>query len=442
MFGSLTENLQNVFSKILPKNRLTESNISDAVREIRLALLEADVAYSVVKKFIKGVKEKVLGDELIKSVKPGQHFTKVIHDELMALMGSSESVLLFGKSCTVIMLCGLQGSGKTTHCAKLAKFLLGKSYQKKTMIAACDLQRPAAIKQLELLGSQINVPVFSKNSEKDPVAVAKEALVKAKSEGFDVLIVDTAGRLHIDDELMEQLSSIEKALSPNEVFFVANASMGQDAVKTAAEFDRRIPITGTILTMLDSGARGGAAISIKEVTGKPLKFEGIGEKLDDFQLFNPNSMADRILGMGDTINLVKRAQEHMDEEEAKKLEAKIRKASFTYSDYLKHMQSMKKMGPISKLMKMLPGMSTIKDLEFSDKEFLKVESIILSMTLSERSEKSELSVGRRKRIARGSGTKIEDVNKLIKSFRQVKKMFKGMPNMKRLEKMMGGSICR
>jgi signal recognition particle subunit SRP54 len=442
MIGSLTSNLQNVFSGLFGKKRLSEDNISDAVREVRLALLEADVNYGVVKKFIKSVKEKALGKELIQSVEAGQQFVKILHDELVNLMGSDEAILDLSGEPTVIMLCGLQGSGKTTHCAKLAKFLSGKQHQKKVLLAACDLQRPAAIQQLKLLCKQIDVPVFTVDGETNPVKVAKAALTEAQNEGFDVLIVDTAGRLHIDEELMGELQEIKSFVNPHEILFVANATMGQDAVKTAAEFDGKVSITGTILTMLDSETRGGAAISIKEVSNKPLKFEGIGEKLDDFQLFNPHSMADRILGMGDTINLVKMAQEHIDEDQAKKLETKLRKATFSFNDYLNQIQSVKKMGPISKLLGMLPGMPALKDIQISDKEFLKVESIILSMTEDERNEKCDIIMGRKKRIARGSGTKLEDVNKLIKSFKQVKKVFKGMPNMKQLEKMMGGTQWR
>nr|MBA3816717.1 signal recognition particle protein [Parachlamydiaceae bacterium] len=333
--------------------------------------------------------------------------------------------------------------GKTTHCAKLAKYLKKKGECKKVLLAACDLQRPAAIEQLVTLGQQINVPVFVLPGEKDPVRVAKEALAMAKAQEFDVLIVDTAGRLHIDDELMQQLERVKAALNPAEVLFVANATTGQDAVTTAAEFHKRIAITGSILTMLDGNARGGAAISIREITGMPLKFEGIGEKLDDIQLFSPTSMADRILGMGDTINLVKKAQEHIDEDQAKDLEKKIRSATFTYEDYLSQIQMVKKMGSIKSLLSMLPGVgSSLKSLDFDDKEFFKVEAIIQSMTPNERAEKCELSVPRRKRVADGSGTSMEAVNKLIKSFKQAKQFFKNMPNMKTLEKMMGGSLWR
>lgn len=440
MLGVLSEKMHGLFSKLAGKKKLTEESISEAVSEVRLALLEADVNYSVAKTFIKRVKDKALGDTVIKAVSPGQQFIKLIHDELVALMGGSEAGIHLEKKPAIIMMCGLQGSGKTTHTAKLALFLKKKGQAKNPLLAACDLQRPAAIEQLQTLGAQIHVPVFTIPGEKDPVKVAKAALEKTKNDHHDVLIVDTAGRLHIDDELMAQLEQIKTILNPAEILFVANATTGQDAVNVAAEFNKRVEITGTILTMLDGNTRGGAAISIREVTGKPLKFEGIGEKVDDIQLFNPASMADRILGMGDTINLVKKAQEHMDETEAKKLEQKMRTASFTYEDYLSQIQMVKKMGSIKSLLGMLPGMSGSNLLDFDDKEFFKVEAIIQSMTPGERAEKDDLSVPRRKRIAGGSGTSMEDVNKLVKSFKKAKQFFKNMPNMKNLQKLMGGSL--
>lgn len=443
MLGALTEKMQGLLSKIGGKKKLTEENVAEAMSEVRLALLEADVNYGVAKTFIKRVKELALGDAVIKSVTPGQQFIKIVHDELVALMGGGESSLnIKEQKPAVIMVCGLQGAGKTTHCAKLARYLKKKGECQNPLLAACDLQRPAAIDQLKALGNQIGVPVFTLPGEKDPVKVAKEALALAKKDGHDVLIVDTAGRLHIDDELMQQLERVKAVLKPIEVLFVANATTGQDAVNTAAEFHKRVSITGSILTMLDGNTRGGAAISIREVTGMPLKFEGIGEKVDDLQVFSPASMADRILGMGDTINLVRKAQEHIDEDEAKKLEKKIRSATFTYEDYLSQIQMVKKMGSFKSLLGMLPGMSNLKDLDFDEKEFFKVEAIIQSMTPDERSEKNELVVPRRKRIAGGSGTTIEDVNKLVKSFKQAKQFFKNMPNMKNLEKMMGGSLWR
>lgn len=442
MLGTLTSKLQETFTKLRGIKRLTEDNISDAVNEVRLALLEADVNYGVTKTLVKRLKEVAVGEQLIKSVTPGQQFIKIVHDELVALMGSKEAELVLEGKPAVIMLCGLQGSGKTTHCAKLARYLKKKGLCKKPLLAACDLQRPAAIEQLKTLGHQIDVPVFTIDGEKDPIRVAKEALKAAKEGEHDLLIVDTAGRLHVDDELMSQLEKIRGILNPSEVLFVANATTGQDAVNVATEFNKRIAITGSILTMLDGNTRGGAAISIREVTGKPLKFEGIGEKVDDLQLFHPNSMADRILGMGDTINLVKKAKEHFDEDEAQKLEQKIRSATFTYDDYLRQLQTVKKMGSIKSLLGMLPGMGQLPIMDFDEKEFFKVEAIILSMTPDERAEKCELVNSRRKRIAKGSGTGIEDINKLVKSFKQAKQFFKNMPNMKQLEKMMGGSLWR
>jgi signal recognition particle subunit SRP54 len=442
MLGILTEKMSGMVSKLVGQKKLTEANIADAVSEVRLALLEADVSYSVAKQLVKAIKEKALGELQIKSVTPGQQFIKIVHDELAALMGGEESTLDLEAKPSVIMVCGLQGSGKTTFCAKLARYLKKSGACKSPLIVACDLQRPAAVQQLELLGEQIGVPVFVMTGEKNPVTVAGKALAAAKEKHHDLLIVDTAGRLHIDDELMTQLEKIKHALQPNEILFVANATTGQDAVNVAAEFNRRVPITGSVLTMLDGNTRAGASISIREVTGKPLKFEGIGEKVDDLQPFNPESMADRILGMGDTINLVKRAKEHFDEDEAKKLEQKLRTATFSYNDYLSQIQTVKKMGSLKGLLSMLPGMGAMKEFNIDEKEFFKVEAIIQSMTPDERAGDEELSVPRRKRIARGSGTTIEDVNKLAKSFKQAKQFFKNMPNMKQLEKMMGGSQWR
>ena len=442
MLGALTTKLQGVFSKLSGKKRLTEENITEAVNEVRLALLEADVNYAVTKILIQRVKAKALGEEVMKSVSPGQLFVKIVHDELVALMGGQEEKLKVSGQPGVIMLCGLQGSGKTTQSAKLARYLKKNNEAKNPLLAACDLQRPAAIEQLKTLGQQIGVPVFSLESEKNPIKVATAALAYAKENHHDVLIVDTAGRLHIDSDLMDELEQVKSVLDPQEILFVANATTGQDAVNIAAEFNKRMSVTGSILTMLDGNTRGGVAISIREVTGKPLKFEGIGERIDDIQLFNPSSMADRILGMGDTINLVKKAQEHFDENEAQQLEQKIRNATFTYEDYLKQIQTVKKMGSIKGLLGMLPGMGQLPAMDFDEKEFFKVEAMIQSMTLDERIEKCELTNSRRKRIALGSGTKIEDINKFVKSFKQAKQFFKNMPNMKQLEKMLGGSLWR
>lgn len=435
MFDSLSHKFTSVFSGLIGKKKLTEDNISDAVRQVRLALLDADVNYSVAKTFIKKVKDKALGEEVIKSVKPGEQFIKVIHDELVALMGEGETQLNLSAKPAVIMLLGLQGAGKTTHAAKLAHFLTKKDYGRKPLLVACDLQRPAAVLQLQKLGASIGVPVFSIEGEKNPVKVAAGALKAASELGADVVILDTAGRLHVDADLMKELQQIKAVTSPQEVLLVVNAATGQDALKTATEFESQIGLTGTILSMLDSDARAGAAISIREVTGKPLKFEGIGEKIEDLQLFNSTSMADRILGMGDTINLVKKASEHISEEEALELEKKMRKASFTYDDYLKQMQAFRKMGSFKGLMKMLPKMpGEMPDFESSEGEFAKIESIIFSMTARERQEKDEISHPRAKRIAKGSGTTLEDVNKLKKSFKKTKDFFKGSSSKKMLDK--------
>jgi len=430
MFG-LTEKFQQMFSGLVGKKVLTEDNISDAARQVRLALLDADVNYSVASNFVKRVKEKGVGDAVIKSVSPGQQFTKLIHEELVSLMGTKESPLEIQAVPTVILLCGLQGSGKTTQCAKLAAYFKKKYSGKRTLLAACDLQRPAAVEQLKTLASQIAVPVHTgMEGEKDPVRVAKEALHKARCEGFDILIVDTAGRLHVDAELMQQLVEIKAAINPHEVLFVASAATGQDAVKTAVAFDKDVQITGTILTMLDGSARAGAAISILEVTGKPLKFEGVGEKMDDLQLFNPHSMADRILGMGDVINLVRKATENIDEEESRALEKKILKATFTYDDYLKQMAMVKRMGSLKSLLKMIPGMSDFGAIDFDEKQFNKIEAMITSMTMQERMEKVELVPSRRHRIAAGSGTHVDDVNRMVKKFKELKRLCKELPALK------------
>lgn len=433
MFDSITSKFTNLFSSLAGEKKLTEENISDAVRQVRLALLDADVNYSVASQFIKRVKEKALGDTVLKSVTPDQQFIKIVHEELIALMGSQEESLKLIGYPTVILLCGLQGSGKTTSCAKLAYHL--KKQNKKILVAACDLQRPAAIEQLKRLCSSIEIDVYAEESKK-PIAVAKKALERARKEGFDVLLVDTAGRMHLDQHLMDELKEIKEVLSPQEILFVANATTGQEAVKTAQEFDQAVGITGSILTMLDGSARAGAAISIAEVTKKPLKFEGVGEHIQDLQAFNPKSMADRILGMGDIINLVKKAQEHIDEKESEELEKKIRKASFTYQDYLKQMGMIKKMGSFKSLFKMLPGMPDMGDLEFSEKEFKKTEAMILSMTQKERDEQVELVPSRRRRIAMGSGTALEDVNRLVKGFKKLKKLCKSMPKLNSISKNM------
>jgi signal recognition particle subunit SRP54 len=430
MFGALTEKFQDLFSKFSSKKTLTEESLSNVVREVRLALLDADVNYSVAAQFVKKVKEKAVGVDLVKSVSPRDLFISIVHDELVELMGKEESTLHLEGHPSVFLMCGLQGSGKTTQSAKLAHYLI-KEHSKKVLLVACDLQRPAAALQLKKLADQVQTPVFIIEGETDPVVVGKEALKKAKNEGIDIVIIDTAGRLHIDDDLMKQLEKLKKVTEPDEVLFVANATTGQDAVKTAEQFDIRIGITGTILTMLDGNARAGAAISIREITKKPLKFEGVGEKITDFQPFNARSMADRILGMGDVINLVRKAKQHVDEEETKDMEEKLRKASFTYGDYLKQIGKIKKMGSIKNLLKMIPGLSNMDSMEFSDEEFSKLEAMILSMTTEERLGLDELLPSRRRRIANGSGVTVDDVNRMVKGFKRLKQMMKQMPKMKK-----------
>ncbi len=426
MFGALTKKFQELTQALSREKVLTEANITEAVRSVRLALLDADVGYSVVSEFIKKVKIKALGTESLKGVSAGDQFIRIVHEELVSLMGASESTLELKKPIAKILLCGLQGAGKTTHAAKLAK-LLKEKFSKRPLLVALDLQRPAAILQLETLAKQIDVPVFSIPNEKNPIVIAREAL---KRNDCDVLIFDTAGRLHIDESLMEELLSLKKIIDPHEVFFVANSASGQDAVKIAKEFDEKIGITGSILTMLDGTTRAGAALSIREITKKPLLFEGVGEKLGDFRVFNPISMADRILGMGDIINLVKQAKDQFNEEENEELEKKLRKATFTFEDYLKQLKAIRNMGSIKGLLKMMPGMGELPDLDQSEKEFAKNEAMILSMTEGERVGKDELVPSRRRRIARGSGTTIDDVNRLIKGFKQLLKFAKHLPGLK------------
>lgn len=427
MFGALTQKLQQLFHGLKGSKTLTEENVSDAVRQVRLALLDADVNFSVASALVQRVRAKALGETVLKSVNPTQQFIEIVHSELTELMGSDEVPLDIRGKPAVVMVCGLQGSGKTTSVAKLAHYLRRSEPHKKILLAACDLQRPAAVLQLKKLAGEVGVEVVAVDGETDPIRVAKLAREKASKEAFDVLLVDTAGRLHLDEELMVQLAEMKQCLEPREVLFVANAATGQDAVKTAAEFNARVEITGTILTMLDSNARAGSAISIREVTQKPLKFEGVGERITDLQLFNPRSMADRILGMGDVINLVKKAKEAITEEESAELEKKIRKASFTYNDYLKQMGRVKKMGSLKSLLKMLPGMGAMEGLDFSDQEFKRLEAIILSMTPEEREEEVELEHSRRRRIALGSGVPVDDVNRMVKGFKRVKQLFKNMP---------------
>jgi signal recognition particle subunit SRP54 len=380
----------------------------------------------VANELVESIKNEALGDKVLKSVSPTQQFVSVVYEELVKIMGAKEAPLSLQGRPAVLMVCGLQGSGKTTLCAKLAHFL--KKDKRKILLAACDLQRPAAVEQLKQLGQKIETDVFSIDGETNPTKVAKKALEKAKEDFYDLLIVDTAGRLHVDEELMDELQKVKSIVEPHEILFVANATTGQDAVNAASAFNEKISITGSVLTMLDGNARAGAALSIRQVTQKPLKFEGIGEKIEDLQVFNPESMADRILGRGDMINLVRKAKEHIDEEESEKLEKKLRKATFNYEDYLKQMRMIQKMGSVKGLLKMIPGLSALKNFDASDSQLKKLEAMILSMTIEERQEKTDLTHARRKRVAKGSGNRLEDVNRMVKSFKQMKLFMKKMPS--------------
>lgn len=430
MFGAITERFRNLKEALAGKGKLTEELIASAIKEVRLALLDADVAFPVVSKFIKRLKVKALGEDRVKGMKAGDQFISLVHKELIDLMGEDESKIHLKSNPTKIQLVGLQGAGKTTVAAKLALYVKEK-HNKNPVLVACDTKRPAAILQLRILGDKIGVPVFILEGEKDPIKVVKEAL---KLTEYDLLIFDTAGRQGIDEELMDEAGEMKALINPHEVFFVANSALGQDAVNAAKAFDERVQITGSILTMLDSTARAGSAISILEVTGKPLLFEGVGENVEDFQVFNPHSMADRILGMGDIINLSKKMEDQMSkdlsDDDKKNLEKKIRKASFSFDDYLKQMKMMKKMGPMKGIMKMLPGMDQMPDMDGAEDDMKRIEAIIFSMTPIERSATIEFEPMRRRRIAKGSGTSVDDVNKLLKTFKQSKKMAKKFSSMK------------
>jgi signal recognition particle subunit SRP54 len=421
MFEELSLKLDKALKKVRGQGKLTENNISDTLREIRRILLDADVNYKVAKEFIDSVSAKALGKEVIASVTPGQLITKIIHDELTELLGSKNEELKFNPSGkTIILIVGLQGSGKTTFSAKLAKRLSEK--KRKVLLAAADVYRPAAIEQLKTLGSQINVPVFS-IEEKDAVKTAELALQYAKENHHDTLIIDTAGRLHVDEEMMNEVAKIKEITKPTETLFVVDAMTGQDAVNSAKAFNETVNYDGIILTKLDGDARGGAALSIRSVVGKPIKFVSNGEKLNDIDIFYPDRLASRILGKGDIVSLVEKAQETIDEAEAEKLEEKLRKNKFDFDDFLKQIKAIKKMGSLSSIIGMIPGMnSQIKTANIDDRALIKVEAIINSMTLEERSAPKILNGSRRKRIAKGSGTSIQDVNRLIKQFNEMQKM--------------------
>ena len=426
-FEGLSEKLQGVFKGLKGKGTLSEADINNAIRQIKLALLEADVNFKVVKEFVATVKEKALGEEVIKSVTPGQQIVKIVNDELAALMGGAGSKLTYSpRGFTVYMMVGLQGTGKTTTCGKLANYL--KKEGKKPMLCACDVYRPAAIDQLEVVGSSIDVPVYVNRDSKKPEKIAMEAARQAEIKGYDVLIVDTAGRLQIDEELMEELVRIKKEIKPHEILLVLDALTGQDAVNAAEGFNDKLGVDGIIMTKLDGDARGGAALSAKKVTGKPIKFIGTGEKFDALEPFHPERMASRILGMGDIVSLVERAQDAIDEEKAAKLEERIRKNAFTLEDFLDQMGQIKNMGGIGGMLDMMPGISARQkqevDMEKAEKEFVQMEAIILSMTKQERDNPSILNSSRRKRIAAGSGQTVAKVNSLIKRYEDTKKMMK------------------
>lgn len=425
MFEELSLKLDAALKKITGQGRLTEANISDTLREIRRILLDADVNYKVAKDFIEKVKEKALGKEVIASITPGQLITKIIYDELVELLGGGHSeIVLNPTGATTILVVGLQGSGKTTFSAKLAKRL--KERKRKVLLVAADIYRPAAIEQLKILGQQIDVPVFSLE-QKDARLVAGESVTFAKEKGFDTLIIDTAGRLHVDDEMMKEVADIKEIVKPTETLFIVDSMTGQDAVNSAKAFNETVNFDGIVLSKLDGDARGGAAISIRAVVGKPIKFVSNGEKLENLDVFYPDRLASRILGKGDIVSLVEKAQETIDELEAKRMEEKLRKNKFDFEDFLKQIKLIKKMGSLSNLIGMIPGLgSQIKNAQIDDKALIKVEAIINSMTRLERENPKILNGSRRKRIARGSGTTIQDVNRLIKQFQEMQRMMSMM----------------
>lgn len=425
MFESLQEKLEDALKRIRGQSKLTEDNVAEALVEVRRALLDADVNLGVTTDFINNVKEKSLGLEVKGNLLPGQLMIKLIHDELVTLMGTERSELtLAPQPPTIVMVAGLQGSGKTTFCAKLAYSLKKKGRQ--PLLVACDIYRPAAIDQLRMLGQQISLPVFSKDDAK-PLEIANDALAYARKYGRDVVIVDTAGRLTIDEEMMQEVADLKGAIKPHEIFFVCDAMTGQDAVNTAKAFNDRLELTGVVLTKLDGDTRGGAALSIRSVLGKPIKYVGVGEKIDQLEPFHPERIASRILGMGDVITLVEKAQSQIDEKEAERLEEKIRKNQFTFEDFLDQMKMIKKMGSLRDLIGMLPGMDkALRNVQLDDKAFSRVEAMILSMTVHERRNPRVLNGSRRRRIAGGSGTSVQDVNRLIKQFEDMQKMMKSM----------------
>ncbi|WP_069997580.1 signal recognition particle protein [Cellulosilyticum sp. I15G10I2] len=424
-FDQLSSKLQDVFKQLKGKGKLTDKDVKLALREVKLALLEADVNFKVVKTFIKTIEERSIGQEVMESLTPGQQVIKIVNDELVNLMGTTQSKISFSpRGITTIMMVGLQGAGKTTTSAKLASLI--KSQGKRPLLIACDIYRPAAIEQLIKVGKQVNVPVFSLGIDTNPVDIAKAGIDYAKENNLDVVLIDTAGRLHIDEVLMDELKNIKKEVKPQEILLVVDAMTGQDAVNVAESFDKDLGLDGVVMTKLDGDSRGGAALSIKAVTNKPIKYVGMGEKLGDLESFHPDRIASRILGMGDVLTLIEKAQQNIDEKKAKELEAKFRKAEFNFEDFLDQMQQVKNMGPISQLVGMIPGLNTAKlgDIQIDDKQMAHIEAIILSMTKAERLNPSLLNMSRKKRIAKGSGRDMQEVNRLIKQFEQMQVVMK------------------
>ena len=430
MFDQLSTKIEGALHKLRGKGKINELNIAESMKEIRKALLDADVNYKIAKDFTNTVKEKAMGQHVLQSLQPGQLMVKIVRDELASLMGSNASELQIGSKLSVVLMAGLQGSGKTTFSGKLANYLKTKK-SKKPLLVACDVYRPAAIDQLHIVGEQLGVEVYSDREQKDPVVIANAGLDKAKTEGYNVVIIDTAGRLALDEAMMKEIKAIHTAIRPDETLFVVDAMTGQDAVNTAKAFNDVLDFDGVVLTKLDGDTRGGAALTIREVVDKPIKFIGTGEKLDALDIFHPDRMADRILGMGDVVSLVERAQEQFDEEEARKLQRKIAKQTFGFDDFLTQIQQIKKMGPMKDLVSMVPGMAkATKGLDIDDDAFKHIEAIIHSMTPKERSNPKVIDQSRKKRIAAGSGREIQEVNKLIKQFDQMSKMMKMMQGAK------------
>ena len=437
-FEGLSSRLQEITRKLKGKARITESDLKEVLREVKFALLDADVNYKIVKDFVKVIEEKALGQDVLKSLTPGQQVIKIVKDELVDLLGGESSKINFTSNPpTIIMLVGLQGSGKTTTAGKLANLI--RKQGKNPLLVACDVYRPAAIKQLQVVGKQLNVPVYANEQTMDVVMIAKQAINVAISKLNDVIILDTAGRLHIDEELMQELQNVRYCGTTPEILLVVDSMTGQDAVNVAETFNNNLGIDGVVLTKLDGDTRGGAALSVKKVTGKPIKFAATGEKLSDIEEFHPDRMASRILGMGDVLSIIEKAEETFDEEEALKMEKKLRKQKFDLEDYLAQLRQVKKMGSFSSILKMLPGMGNLKNIQIDDKEFDKVEAMICSMTLEERRNPKILNGSRRLRIAKGSGTTVQDINKFINSFEMTQKMMKKLTNNKgAMKKMMRG----